>query len=82
MPAEEKRRQERGRKKVGVYLQISTIDELKVIGQELHERGFGGNLSDVLRLILTVCKRKDMLDASYLTRAASEFDTGLDLRQP
>lgn len=81
MPSEHKKKLERGRKKIGVYLDDMTIDELKLVGEELHARGLGGNISDVLRLVLTVCKRKEMLDAGYLTRAASEFDSSQDLRK-
>ena len=77
MPQEHRQKLERGRKKIGVYLRNDTIDELKRVGLDLNDRGLGGNISDVLRLVLNVCKKKGMLDASYLTRAASEFETTL-----
>lgn len=79
MPGTENKRQEKKRKKVGVYLDKVTIDELKLVGRDLHARGLGGNLSDVLRLLLTVAKREGLLDASKLTRKASAFDTSRDL---
>lgn len=79
MPSTEKKRQERGRQKVGVYLDKATIEELKLVGQDLHARGLGGNLSDVLRLLLTVCRHEGLLDAAKLTRKASAFDTSHDM---
>ena len=81
LPSEHREKLERGRKKVGVYLSNEVIEDLKRVGLDLHNRGFGGNISDVLRLVLRVCKNKDMLDASYLTRAASEFGSSTDLRK-
>jgi len=80
LPSSHKKKLESARKKVGVYLNEDAIKELKLVGEDLHARGLGGNISDVLRLVLAVCKRKDMLNASYLTRTASEFDSTLDLR--
>jgi hypothetical protein len=81
LPIGHKKRLEAGRRKIGVYLTDEMVEDLKQVGTDLHARGLGGNISDVLRLVLTVCKRKEMLDAAYLTRAASEFDSTLDLRR-
>jgi len=82
LPTSEQRRQERAQKKLGVYLPEKLIEDLRIVGRDLHDRGLGGNLSDVLRLVLTVCKRNGMLDAAYLTRSAAEFDSSMDLRKP
>lgn len=79
MPGTEKRRRVRGRQKVGVYLDKDMIEALKLVGRDLQARGLGGNLSDVLRLLLTVCEREGLIDAAKLTRKASAFDTSVDL---
>jgi hypothetical protein len=62
----------RGQRKVGMYLPAEMIDHLRIVGAGLQARGFSGNLSDTLRLILSVAKRQGLLDASKLVRIASE----------
>jgi hypothetical protein len=65
----------RGQRKVGMYLPAETIDQLRIIGAGLQARGFSGNLSDTIRLILVVAKRQGLLDAAKLVRLAAEHDT-------
>ncbi len=62
----------RGQRKVGMYLPAEMIDQLRIVGAGLQSRGISGNLSDTLRLILTVAKKQGLLDASKLIRIAAE----------
>jgi hypothetical protein len=63
----------RGQRKVGMYLPATMIDHLRIVGAGLQARGFSGNLSDVLRLVLTVAKKQGLLDAEKLIRIAAEI---------
>lgn len=62
----------KGQKKVGLYLPTEVITDLKVVGEGLQRRGFSGNLSDVLRLVLTVAKKQGLLDAGKLISTAAQ----------
>ena len=65
----------RGNRKVGMYLPAETIDQLRLIGAGLQARGFSGNLSDTLRLILAVAGKQGLLDASKLIQIAADQDS-------
>lgn len=64
----------KGQKKVGMYLPTELIKDLKTVGDGLQARGFSGNLSDVLRLVLSVAKTQGLLDAGKLIRIAADQD--------
>jgi hypothetical protein len=64
----------KGQKKVGLYLPTELINNLKIVGAGLQKRGFSGNLSDVLRLVLSVAKKQGLLDASKLIAIAADLD--------
>ena len=63
-----------GQKKVGIYLPTELISNLKIVGAGLQKRGFSGNLSDVLRLVLSVAKKQGLLDASRLVAIAADVE--------
>jgi hypothetical protein len=62
----------KGQKKVGLYLPTELIGDLKIVGAGLQKRGFSGNLSDVLRLVLSVAKKQGLLDATKLINVAAQ----------
>lgn len=62
----------RGQRKVGMYLPAEMIDQLRIVGAGLQARGFSGNLSDVLRLVLSISRKQGLLDAEKLIRLAAE----------
>jgi hypothetical protein len=64
----------KGQKKVGLYLPTDLIGDLKIVGAGLQKRGFSGNLSDVLRLVLSVSKKQGLLDASRLIAIAADLE--------
>jgi hypothetical protein len=63
-----------GQKKIGLYLPVAVVEELKAVGDDLQNRAFSGTLSDVVRLVLFVTKQQGVLDARKLLAIAADIE--------